>query len=113
VNKLWIPMKCAQKGTDLAAVFERRAQSWYLVEAIESDDGGEVSPGHLSVDGDFQIGDEYGGCPGCGQPSFFRCSCGNLSCFVGGAAAYRCAWCGEQGTASPGVRNVKAADSAG
>ena len=113
MNKLWIPMKCSDRGTDLIAVFDRRDESWYLVEAIVSDGGGEAAPGHLNVDGDFQIGSEYGGCPGCGLPSFFRCSCGNLMCFAGGTGAYACAWCGEQGNASPGVRNVQAADSAG
>jgi len=61
----------------------------------------------------MKIGPEYGGCPGCGLPSFFRCSCGNLMCFAGGTGAYACAWCGEKGNASPGVRNVQAADSAG
>jgi len=113
MQKLWIPMKCSDRGTDLTAVFDRRDASWYLVEAIVSDGDGEAAPGHLNVDGDFQIGAEYGGCPGCGLPSFFRCSCGNLMCFAGGTGAYACAWCGEKGDASPGVRNVQAADSAG
>jgi hypothetical protein len=105
-------MKCASAGADLTAVFTRRDEKWYLVEAIVND-GGEATPGHLSVDGTFLLDPEYGGCPTCGLESFFKCSCGNLMCFVGGAAHYRCAWCGETGTSSPGVRTVKAADTAG
>lgn len=105
-------MKCSNAAADLTAVFERRDENWYLVEAIV-DEGGDAAPGHVGVDGTFLIDAGYGGCPACGLGSFFKCSCGNLMCFTGGEAPYRCAWCGEEGTSSPGVSNVKAADTAG
>ena len=49
------------------------------------------------IDGRFQIGRQYSGCPICGNKSFARCGCGKLACWDGETRLFRCPWCGNAG----------------
>lgn len=50
-----------------------------------------------SVKGNFYIGDDYPGCPYCGNLDFFMCGrCGKLSCWDGETKHVVCANCGNE-----------------
>lgn len=49
-----------------------------------------------TISGPFEFAAEYGGCPECGDGSFFRCGeCDSLLCWDGETDPVRCPWCGE------------------
>jgi hypothetical protein len=45
------------------------------------------------ITGSFMFAVGYPGCPGCGAPSVFRCSCGKVACWDGKGQAVTCPWC--------------------
>jgi hypothetical protein len=53
---------------------------------------------HSEVTGSFSFTPDYPGCPGCGVPSVFQCSCGKIACWDTESKRVKCPWCNESGT---------------
>lgn len=73
---------------------------WECAWAFPMKEGADKrGSGFLStIKGTFEIGDEYSGCPHCGNQSFFMCGkCKKLACWDGKSEHVVCPHCGFAG----------------
>jgi hypothetical protein len=105
-------LACGRKrGLSVARFVNATAGVWELTSATRHDTAAAPPPGSIaSIEGDFQIGADYAGCPRCGADGYVKCGqCEQLSCWKLGTA-YTCGWCGARGEVSPGIKSVRRVD---
>lgn len=49
------------------------------------------------IEGSFENGKDYLGCPSCWSPGFVKCSCGKIGCWNGESMTYTCPSCNTTG----------------
>lgn len=89
--------RCSKTNKLFGIRFDKaKGQVWECAWAFPMKEGAEKrEKGYSSsVKGSFVIGDEYPGCPHCGNPSFFLCvRCGKISCWDGKTRRVVCPNC--------------------
>ncbi len=62
----------------------------------------------VSIKGSFVLGNDYPGCPYCGNPSFFMCGkCGKFSCYDGKTKHVICPHCGNEGDLDSPITEIR------
>ena len=102
-------MKCNKRRQNLTAVFVLQTDGWHLTETTPA--RGKGGSGSMDVSGAFLVAPGYPGCCACSNTSFVRCGkCGNIACSRFEDTHFSCPWCGDSGTISVGVTEIRAAD---
>jgi hypothetical protein len=79
--------------------FVQQKKGWNLAE-LHLRDGSDIAQAEEDPErlgGNFDVAREFTGCPECGNRSFVRCDCGELSCWPGGTGHFDCDACGKGG----------------
>ena len=95
-NVVVVLARCAGTRQPFGIRFEEKGSgqwigdwAFVLQEASAKREGYDRS----SIAGTFGFAGTYPGCPSCRVRSFFKCSCGKVSCWNGEQRTVTCAWC--------------------
>ncbi|MDR0601470.1 MAG: hypothetical protein LBG42_03745 [Treponema sp.] len=95
--------KCSSTKKAFGIRIEQRGRDWVRTWAFPIDERKAKREGFdaNTISGSMNAGDEYPGCPHCGNIGFAQCGCGKTGCGGGiidngdGTAEMTCPWCGE------------------
>ena len=59
------------------------------------------------IEGTIGLAASYPGCPGCGSPSVFQCSCGRMNCWDGQSKTATCSWCNASVNLSGQITSIR------
>lgn len=92
--------RCSETNKLFGIRFDtKNGKKWEVEWAFPLKEGADKrGKGHTNpVNGSFDVGEEYSGCPNCGNPTFFLCSvCGKISCRDGETSHVVCANCDSE-----------------
>lgn len=85
--------KCSKTGKLFGIRFEPRGNDWNMTWAFPLSEKAAAAEGYdkISISGRFLTGEEYPGCPYCGNRHFFYCC--HMNCYDGYARTGTCQWC--------------------
>lgn len=109
--------RCSSNATGFGIRIERQSEresAWNLTWAFALSDSLAQKEGydHMRLQGEFQFGRSYPGCPHCKSISLFRCSCSRATCWNGESRTVRCPWCGVTGEIGGEVTELHASGDA-
>lgn len=100
-----ILFKCNQSKKSFGVRVERTEDNdWIRTWSFPVDDNVTKNEKYdaQEVSGSFNRTSEYPGCPYCETQSFFKCSCGKITCLSDSdneeGTTVTCEWCGESGS---------------
>lgn len=107
---LLVSFPCGTTGHPAVGRFRAEETGWVLVGASRQRPGTEIPAAdgpRGAVQGVFEVGDEFRGCPSCGNTGIVRCGrCGHLTCWDG-TDSFHCPTCGNVGhVAIGGINSV-------
>lgn len=92
-------MRCKHDGRLSGIRMEERSGGWYYTWAFPIKETSASKEGYdnTKISGSFHRGEDYRGCPYCGNRGFVRCGrCHKLTC-IGKEDHFHCQWCGNDG----------------
>lgn len=105
-----ILMKCERDGRLSGIRMEECSGGWCytwafpIKESIASKEG----YGSTKISGSFFQGEDFNGCPYCGNTGYVRCGqCHKLTCW-NGSEDFHCQWCGAEGKVSGTISELDA-----
>lgn len=104
-----IVARCSNSRGLYGIRFEQREPRVWVFDwafAIKAGTAQREGYDQTTIEGRFEIGEHYPGCPHCGAPSIFRCGCGRVNCWDGHRREVTCAWCGQTGTLSGAIESL-------
>ncbi len=80
-------------------VEQTNRNEWSITWAFPIKESSAKSEGYTknTMNGSFSLCEEFNGCPHCGNPSFWKCGCGALTCWDGHTEYVKCPSCGDGG----------------
>lgn len=109
MQQLWVAMRCQVSCQSMSGTFARSPTGWNLTSLTPLPAGGSEA-GALAADGAFGLDPTYSGCQSCGADSYFKCTCGRLSCWRSAVPMVTCPWCGHQDRVAGSIDSVTALD---
>ena len=108
--------RCAKRLASYGMRMERQSQSTWIAtwafpirEAIAKREGYD----RVQLNGSFQTGKEFPGCPHCEAKGFFRCgSCGAIACWDAESIGVTCPTCHTAGELSGEITQIAAGGDA-
>ena len=99
--------KCVKTGKLYGIRFEPQGNDWIMTWAFPLSEKAAAGEKYdrLTISGRFFTGEEYPGCPYCGNRYFFYC-CGHLNCYDGHSKTSTCQWCNWSGELGGNVDRI-------
>ena len=102
--------RCCRTRAEFGMRYERFESTWVADWAFLLKPGTAKREGYenTQLNGTFQFGNNYPGCPAGKSPSAFVCECGKLGCWDGEASVVTCPWCDRKLTLGGEVQSLHA-----
>lgn len=110
-NVLIVLAQCERRGGLFGVRIEEVARRRWVADwafPVRPKTAEREGYGTATAHGEFSFAPTYPGCPGCENPSVFKCGCGKVSCWDGTAVAVTCPWCGNRGRLTGTVETLTA-----
>jgi hypothetical protein len=92
VQVAYLQLRCMRTGESTWNRFENDGTAW-LIEQSSVDTSNTLQQAVKDLSGTFDIAPEFTGCARCGNRSYFRCDCGQVSCWDATTRSCPCHWC--------------------